>query len=156
MLNIFPSYDWDDKFGYILCATSPFNIFLPFMLPFTFINQNDEEKLKKMNEYFALMYYIPFAIVLTVWFSFINAFLWPIAIIVQNVRLFVSIFGETSFKNSCKRTWTFTKFLFAGFFIGAYCIIFDPFIFFYNLFGKPQHDHLNNEFEVKKFNDKGI
>ena len=39
----------------------------------------------------------------------------------------------------------------------AVCVVFDPFIFFYNLFNKPSHESdLDQEFEVSKFTAKGI
>ena len=41
--------------------------------------------------------------------------------------------------------------------IMTFCVVFDPFIFFYNLFGKPSHESdLDKEDGGNKFTAKGI
>ena len=34
LLQNFPALQWDDHYGFLTCAIPPFNIFVPFMMPF--------------------------------------------------------------------------------------------------------------------------
>ena len=33
LINQFPVFEWDERYGAIVCAQSPFNILLPLMVP---------------------------------------------------------------------------------------------------------------------------
>jgi hypothetical protein len=49
IVGTFNTLDYDDRYGYAVCAQPPFNILLLPLIPFIFNPQSDEE-LKKLNE----------------------------------------------------------------------------------------------------------
>jgi len=156
LINIFPVYDWDDKYGYILCAQSPLNVFLPLMVPWTVLYSQDDEALMKLNQRFALVFYLPFAVGLTLFFAVVNILLVPVAYGTQLIRLFFSIFLVGDLKDVIKRILTTVKFGIFGPILLGISIIVDPIVFFQHLFNTPKFDSMNNDFEVKRFTAKGI
>ena len=79
LIKIFPSLDWDSKYGSLVCSNAPFNLFMIPIVPFMMYYENNEPTLILINEFACYILYLPVAFSMSVIFGVINIFLAPIA-----------------------------------------------------------------------------
>jgi hypothetical protein len=88
---MFAKMSYHDKFGCLVCSQPPLNIVLSCFTPFVIAFSKDEEKIYKINEFICHVLYFPFAVMVTLVFTVLNAFTMPIAYIVHTMRLLFSV-----------------------------------------------------------------
>ena len=106
--------------------------------------------LKAYNKFLCHLLYFPLAIFFTVFFTFINIFLMPIAYFKQSYILIQTLTDSNEtmddLSEKIRRLFTIIKFIFGGPIILIISIFSDMIIFLYNLYTEPL-EFINDEDE---------
>ena len=95
LLNNFAALEWDDHWGFLTVAIPPFNVFIPFVMPFAlYAESQGKDKLKAFNNKVCKWYYAPFSIVFGIIFFVINIICSPFAYILILKNIFTSLFYQ--------------------------------------------------------------
>jgi hypothetical protein len=131
---------WDDNYGCLVCAQSPFNIMLAFLSPFLVMSQVNEKLFYITNEAICIFLYLPFLSVLLTAFNVCNLIFLPISYLIFSARLLTSIFDQDTTKASVKRFSFFILYIIVGPIFLSITYLIDMIVFFANLFTKPLVD----------------
>jgi len=82
---------WDDNFGCLICAQTPFNIMLAFLSPFLVMSQVHDRLFYYTNEAICLLLYAPFVAIIWTAFTIFNLAFLPVSYAVFTIRLLISI-----------------------------------------------------------------
>ena len=137
---------WDDDYGCLVCAQTPFNIMLAFLSPFLVMSQVHDKLFYYTNELICFLLYLPFVSIIWTIFTLCNLVFLPIAYTMYTLRLLVSILEQDTLRTSLKRfVFTILFIIFGPVFLSITFVV-DFFVFFGNLFTKAQID----EFKTSK------
>lgn len=78
LLGSMSSYKWNSHYGALITAPVPFNL-IPFLFAPLFIVIKDANTLRKMNWFFAIIGYLPIALLLNVLYISANFAMLPFA-----------------------------------------------------------------------------
>jgi hypothetical protein len=92
LIQVFPAMGWDDRFGCLVCAQTPFNIILAFMSPFLVLSQVNDKLFYYTNEAICLLLYSPFMCIIWLAFGLCNLIFLPFSYLIFTIRLLISIF----------------------------------------------------------------
>ena len=73
-----PVYEDDRKYGSLIVSSPPFNVLAIILVPI-FLCLRDENKIRKINNFFAKLSFVPLALVLTIVFMAMNLIMLPFA-----------------------------------------------------------------------------
>ena len=141
IVALFPSMEYDDKYGSIVCAIPPFNMLI---LPFQWLSvlPLNESFLINYNKFQCHILYIAQALMFTTGFSICNIIYVPITYVQHTLSLIKTLTDadETmdELEEKIERAKTIVKFIFFGFFYLLLSVPVDGFVFFYNLYTFPQ------------------
>ena len=146
LVGKFPSMEYDDKYGAVVCAQPPFNLMiLPFwwitLLPWT-------ESLKKYlyhyNLFLCPLIYLPLGLFFTAFFTIQNLAYVPVAYFKHALVLIQTLTDSDEtmdeFSEKVTRFFTIIKFIFVAPFILMIAIPIDMVVFFKNLYSMPATD----------------
>lgn len=71
LMHVFPVYAWDETYGFIPCAQTPFNMLLTVFTPIMFIASScgvKDKGLQKLNYIFTSILYFPNAVLIFIVF----------------------------------------------------------------------------------------
>lgn len=108
---------------------------LPFVWIVFFIK--DEKKLKIFNKVLCHILYIPFLILVCIFYTLVNALILPFAYVVQEYRLFISIFYQENLKEAAHMVKTLLIFTIFGPIILTLSLIPNLVILIINLYTEP-------------------
>jgi hypothetical protein len=143
LIKIFPMYEWDEYYGFIACAQTPYNLLLPFLFPIKILGDICGFSKDKINNFLAAFLYLPIMVVLTTIFTAFNALMMPFTYIKTLATLFISIFSQKSGNHRFRNVMLTFKFLIFGALMLGFSVIIDPIVFMYNLFVEMEKDKLN-------------
>jgi hypothetical protein len=155
LIQVFPAMGWDDDFGCLVCAQTPFNIILAFLSPFLVMSQVHERLFYYTNEGICLILYLPFVCIIWGIFTFFNLAFLPLSYAIFSVRLLISILEQDSISATFKRFGLLIVFLIIGPIFLSISFIVDFFVFFGNLFTKPLIDEFKTS-KHKKFSKTSL
>lgn len=146
LVGKFPSMEFDEKFGAVVCAQPPFNLMiLPFwwvtLLPWT-------EQLMKYQTHYNLflchLLYLPLGLTFTIFFTIQNFGYIPIAYFKHTLVLIQTLTDSDEtmdeFSEKVTRFFTIIKFIFFAPFLLAIAVPIDMIVFFKNLYSHPTDD----------------
>ena len=143
LVAVFPTLEYDNKYGAVVCAAAPMNLLI---VPFWWITilPLEEEFLKKYNTFLCNILYLPIAIVFTIWFFIVTTCYVPVAYLAHSLALIKTLTNgdETmdELSEKLQRALTIVYFILAGPIVLVFSIPIDTFVFFYNLYTKPVGD----------------
>ena len=85
MIARMPVYLDDPHYGGLIFATPPFNLFTCFMIP-VYACIKDRRRLRRINDLYCRLVYMPIAVILTLAFMAVNLCLLPFAYIMAIVH----------------------------------------------------------------------
>jgi hypothetical protein len=153
LIQVFPSMGWDNDYGCLVCAQTPFNIILAFLTPILILSQVHERLFYYTNQVICLILYLPFVCIIWTGFNLANLVFVPVSYIIYSLKLFFSLLDQESLGSLVKRFGFLLAFLILGPIFLSICYIADFFIFFGNLFTKAEVDELSR---YNKFNRDSI
>lgn len=141
---------WDDRFGCLICAQTPFNIAMAFLSPFLVVSQVHDRLFYWTNEGICFLLYLPFVAIVQTAFAIFNLAFLPLSYVIFTIRLLISIVEQDTLSAAVKRfAFLFVFVLIAPVFLSITYVI-DFFVFLGNLFTQPLFDEFKTN-KHKKF-----
>jgi hypothetical protein len=146
LIQVFPAMGWDDEFGCLVCAQTPFNMIGAFFSPFLVMSQVHDRLFYYTNEVICLLLYFPFVCIIWTIFNICNLIFLPISYVIFTIRLLISIFEQEDLLAAVKRFSFLILYIFLAPIFLMITFAVDFFVFFGNLFTQP----LIDEFKTNK------
>ena len=146
LIDMFTIAEWDSKWGSLVCAQTPFNVFLPLAMPVLAITERtNPDNLETINNRIAMMLYMPTALSVTIVFTVSNTVIAPFAYIWKIFMLADDAVKQTSLTNFVQKVCNILQFMTVGILVLIISILVDPIIFFLNLYNEPKKDTIKEE-----------
>jgi hypothetical protein len=142
IVALFPSMEFDDRFGAVVCAQPPFNLFI---LPFQWITifLKDYHTLVAYNNFLCHLLYFPLALTITLAFSVINCLYLPLAYVAHIGSLIETLTDSDEtmdeLSEKIQRVFTIFKFILLGPIVLLFSVPIDMLVFFGNLYTRPSN-----------------
>jgi len=140
IVSLFPSMDYDDKYGAVVCAQPPFNLLI---LPFQWITvfPLNDNFLRQYNTFLCHLLYFPIGLVITIFFTVINTVQMPLAYLVHTLTLIQTLTDSDEtmdeLSEKVQRAITIVKFIIFGPLFLLVALPVNSFVFFRNLYTRP-------------------
>ena len=110
------------------------------IVPVLYIVDKSGYNVKRFNDAFTVILYMPFAIVVATIFTIYSLILFPFAYIYHLYKLISQAASQKSIALFCKGLGNVVYYMVFGFSFQMFMLVIDPFIFFVHLFTEPERD----------------